>query len=261
MLHDRIKNWHYGIVKRAYPRGMVFHHVPKCGGTSVGLAIRRRFLLSQATIIANASFRAVEATIDDKGPMSVLDAARSFRERMLLYHLYNGVRCVSAHVRFSPLAYDLFSEQYGFVTILRDPVQRYLSHYFMSFGREGHLGIEVSLEQFIDTPLGNAYGAVYCDYYAGYPEGVDFTTSDAVDRAVDNLSKFAAVGFLDNMPAFRDQIGREFGFRPRIGHENRATHDRRDAARSVPESTLLRIQEICAPDIAVYSRARRALCP
>jgi hypothetical protein len=89
------------VRRHLHPNPVVFHHVPKCGGTSVGRAIRKRFLLSQATVLPDPTYN-VEALLDsaaDHGALMV--RADELRERMFLYHLATGVDCVSAHVRFS----------------------------------------------------------------------------------------------------------------------------------------------------------------
>jgi hypothetical protein len=58
---DRLKALQPRVLDRLTPQRVVFHHVPKCGGTSVGRALRKRYLLSQATVTPEASFRAFEA--------------------------------------------------------------------------------------------------------------------------------------------------------------------------------------------------------
>ena len=59
-MFDRVRR---GIAvgrKYLHPNRIVFHHAPRCGGTSVGRAIRKRFLLSQATVLPEATCRTEE---------------------------------------------------------------------------------------------------------------------------------------------------------------------------------------------------------
>ena len=58
---DRAKSLRAEAVERLLPQKFVFHHVPKCGGTSVGRALRKRYLLSQATVTPESSFRKTSA--------------------------------------------------------------------------------------------------------------------------------------------------------------------------------------------------------
>ena len=238
------------------PRGLVFHHVPKCGGTSVGMTIRRRYLLSQTGIVPGPSFFAAGSITMSSDRLSVLQQAKEFRERLLLYHLYNGVRCVSAHVRFSTVAYENFHASHGFITMLRDPVERYISHYFYGAGRDGHMSIDMPLDEFVETEEGRQYGAAYCDYFSGLSAFEDFGTANAIARAKRNLSLFAVVGFLDDLGDFRQRVGKEFGFRPRVGHKNRGLASIKGIEKSVSPQTLDRIELLCSPDREIYEFAK-----
>jgi hypothetical protein len=245
-----------GLADRLYRRGLVFHHVPKCGGTSVGVAIRRHYALSQAGILPGASFRAAEQMCASDDVMATLRHAKALREQMLLYHLFTGVWCVSAHVRFSDTAFREFQATHGFVTILREPIARYLSHYHYSVGRDSHVSIDLPLEAFIETEQGRSYGAMYCDYLASLDPQADFATDAAVRAAIANLDKFAVVGFLDDLEGFAAGIRREFGFRPRIGHRNRNEAVPADDQRGLSAALRKRIEAVCAPDLEIFHAAR-----
>ena len=244
------------LADRINPRGLVFHHVPKCGGTSVGMTIRRRYLLSQAGIVPGPSFFAAGAIKMSNDRLSILQQAKEFREMLLLYHLYSGVRCVSAHVRFSKVAYENFHATHGFITMLRDPVERYISHYFFGAGRDGHMSIDMPLDEFVETEEGRHYGAAYCDYFSGLGAFSDFGTSNAIDRAKRNLSLFAVVGFLDDLKDFRKRIKREFGFKPRVGHRNKGLASKNDVREAISPATLDRIRLLCSPDREIFEFAR-----
>jgi hypothetical protein len=252
----RIKRIRTYLADRINPRGLVFHHVPKCGGTSVGMTIRRRYLLSQAGIVPSPSFFAAGAITMSSDRLTVLQQAKEFRERLLLYHLYNGVRCVSAHVRFSRVAYENFNATHGFITMIRDPVERYLSHYFFGAGRNGHMSIKMPLDEFVETEQGRQYGAAFCDYFSGLSAYADFGTSNAIARAKRNLSLFAVVGFLDDLDDFRRKIGKEFGFRPRVGHKNKGLTKNQDVRDSISPEIMDRIKLLCSPDREIFEFAK-----
>lgn len=233
------------------PQRVVFHHVPKCGGTSVGRALRKRFLTSQATVVPESSFRAFQSftgrTDRDQLLVDVLD----LREQMLLYLLHEDIRCISLHVRFSSAAFREFRDRYKFVTILRDPVERFVSHYHWSHGKPGaHGRIEESFEAFLDTPRARRLGASYVEYFAGLPKEADLTTPAAIAAAIENLGRMDVVGRLDDLPAFEAKLRDALGVRLRVGHENKARGPR-SAARTPPDLAE-RLRVLCAPDIAVW---------
>ncbi len=238
--------------RRAHPNRVVFHHVPKCGGTSVGRAFRKRFLLSQATVLPEATFRA-EQTLDPAADAeTLLVRAEALRERMFLYQLAAGVDCVSAHVRFSEPAWAAYRDRAKFVTVLRDPVARFVSHYRWSHGRpDGHAHIPEDFEPFLETPAAHRLGAFYVYFFSGLPADADMTTDAALARAKANIDRFDVVGFLDRLEDFEAAIRREVGVRIRIGHENRAS-----AARPATDDALARrVEELTAPDRALFDHA------
>jgi hypothetical protein len=94
---------------------VVFHHVPKCGGTSIAQALRLRYAVSFAGFPTPPIYRAVMATEPAADEASRARLVDEFQERLLLYYLYSDSRCVAGHVRFSRIAYHLFSKTCKFV--------------------------------------------------------------------------------------------------------------------------------------------------
>ena len=199
------------------PRPILFHHVPKCGGTSVARAMRRSYLLSQATVKPNESRNAL-ASMQGRGERLGF-ALHDLREAMLLYLLHDNVRCIAAHVPFSESAFAEFADRYAFVTILRDPVDRFLSHYRWSQRPERPASSPETLEEFVARDRERQTGATYVRYFCGDPGAQQFTTAD-VDSAIRNLRRLNSVGFLDDLPSFEQKLSTLAGRRLRIGKEN-----------------------------------------
>ena len=244
--------------QRLHPNRIVFHHVPKCGGTSVGRAIRKRFLLSQATVLPEATYRAEEMLDPSASAAELLARAEELRERMFLYHLAAGVDCVSAHVRFSDAGWAAYGEKAKFVTILREPVARFISHYRYSHCRPGaHGHIPEDFETFLNGPAARQFGAFYTYFFSGLPSTADMTTGEALDRAKANLAKFHVVGFLDDTPGFESAIKAQVGVRIRIGHENKARAPKPSGDREFADL----IDEITQPDQAFFAFARKLQGP
>lgn len=254
-LIDHAKRLRGVAVERLHPQRVVFHHVPKCGGTSVARALRKRYLLSQATIDPEASFRALEAFSGNQDRQALLVDVLDLREQMLLYHLFDDVRCVSAHVRFSEPAHQRFRSRYKFITILREPVSRFLSNYTWSYGKpQAHARIEESFRDFLDTDRARRLGATYVEFFCGLPKSADIRSPEAIESAVGNLGRFDIVGRLDDLPDFEAQVARTLGIKLKVGHENRTT--KRTAASDALADPDLRakVEALCAPDIAVWER-------
>jgi Sulfotransferase family len=237
---------------------MVFHHVPKCAGTSVARALRMRYLPSQEGIPSGPSFYAAKAFAPNLSTSQLWPAVLDLREKMLLSHMYNGVRCIAAHVRFSERAYEEFHRHYKFITILREPVSRYISHYFWDFdGPEEWARISVGIEEFVETEQGARYGLLFGENYSGLPSDTDFSSPQAVEAAKRNLDRFAAVGFVEDMARFQRRLKETLGISVNIKHQNRGRVQDQTKKRVVTPDVRRKIEALCAPDTEIYDYARR----
>ncbi len=250
----RVQAW---VTDRFSGHPVVFHHVPKCAGTSVARALRMRYLPSQTGIVSGASFYAAKAFHPNRTTLQLWPQVLDLREQILVYHMYNRVRCIAAHVQFSPCAYENFSTTYKFITILREPVSRYISHYFWDLnGIEEWARITASLEEFVETDMGARYGTLFGEFFSGLPSDSDFGSAQAVEAAKRNLDKFAVVGFLDDMLRFQQNLKQVLGVSVAIRHQNKSKVQDLTKKKLVTPELRQRIAELCAPDIEIYNHAK-----
>lgn len=247
---DLAKSLHRRAINVLCGHRIVFHHVPKCGGTSVGRTLRRAYILSQGTVTPVESERAFDAAQSSSVATGMAHVSE-LREMMLLYLLYSDVRCVSAHVPFSNAAFDRFANRYSFVTLLRDPVERFISNYYWNHDRPGaHFAIPESFDAFLASERAAALGSTYVRYFCGEP-GEKFTQKTHVDAAIRNLRRMDLVGFLDDLKRFQTKLRALTGKRLSIGSENVGnTRTRRDSILSGPLRD--RVLEVCSPDRDVW---------
>jgi hypothetical protein len=246
---DVAKSLHRRAIDLVCGHRIVFHHVPKCGGTSVGRSLRRAYLLSQGTVTPVESEKAFNAATSSHSGNGIAHVSE-LREMMLLYMLYSDVRCVSSHIPFSNAAYERFAERYAFVTLLRDPVDRFISNYYWNHNRlDAHFRIAETLDAFLSSERARGMGSTYVRYFCGQP-AQQFTRSH-VEAAITNLRRMDGVGFLDDVLHFQTVLRSLTGKRLAIGTENVGnTTARRDEILSGPLRD--RILEICAPDRAIW---------
>jgi hypothetical protein len=248
---DLAKSVHVKLLNKLTPQRVVFHHVPKCGGTSVGRALRKRYLLSQSTVTPESSYRAFEAFTGRSDRQKMLVDVLDLREQMMLHQLFEDVRCVSLHVRFSDVAYSRFSDNYKFITVMRDPVSRFISHYYWSYGKpHAHARIEEGFDEFLETEHARRLGATYVEFYSGLSKDSDMRSEAAINQAIKNLHSFSAVGRLDDLSDFEMQLRKELGVKISIGHENKRTKIKKELELT-PEQ-VEKVNALCAPDIAVW---------
>lgn len=252
-LLDWVKANRKNVLDWWIPQPVVFHHVPKCGGTSVGRALRKRYVLSQSGIERDPGFDMVRALYGERSSSEVWSDVCRFREEFLIYQLYCGTRCVSAHVTFSRKAYDMFHQRYKFITVLREPVSRFISNYRHMI-RRGRM--DLSLREYLETHKARYDAVRYVEYLCG-DRKLDIYSQGAVDAAVENLDCFAVVGSTEAMPKFAADVSQALSIRLSIGHENRG-EGQQELSQELVE-LMPRIQELCAADSIIYAAAQNCM--
>ena len=125
MIKKKIKE-RYLQRKAKVPR-FCFIHVPKCGGASVSAGFRSSYHWVERIIRPNfrISLFAAEYASEQFGlkPSIVRQAALAHALGISQYKFATG------HVHAAPDIVEHYMEQWNFVTVLRDPVSRFISSY------------------------------------------------------------------------------------------------------------------------------------
>ncbi|MBU2531779.1 MAG: sulfotransferase family protein [Alphaproteobacteria bacterium] len=256
-----LKRTNAAFVERFGGQRVVFHHVPKCGGTSAGRALRTAYLLSQATVTPEESFKAFKLLTERDDRDQMLIDVLPYRDVMFMYLLYSDVRCVSAHVRFRNQAFDAFHDRYRFVTVLREPVDRFISHYFWSHNRpQAHGHIPDDFETFLNSERARRVGATYAEYFSGLANDVPVDSRESIEASIANLNRMDVVGFLDDVPSFEEQLKTRLSRTVRIGHTNKGkSPGKQREILNGPHRD--RILELCAPDRAIWDAVQHLRQP
>ena len=249
---DRLKELHRCATDALAGHRIVFHHVPKCGGTSIGRALRRAYFLSQGTVKPIESARAFEtARRGGTPPCNIFE----MREMMLLYLMHCDTRCIAAHIPFSDAAFDKFAGRYAFVTMLRDPVDRMISKFYYNMRRANVRGPEAELfDDYVARERAKGNGSTFVRYFTGNPAQGEGTPAN-VDAAVRNLHRLNFVGFLDEVPGFESALKTLTGRRIKIGRENVGRARRADSYLMSDEARA-KIEALCSADLDVWAAAQ-----
>ena len=236
---------------------VVFHHVPKCAGTSVSRALRLRYFLSEESIAAPGTAAVMER---QHGPLDFsrledFNRIRTFRVELLHYLMWKDLYFIGGHVPFNNKAYDQF-QGYKLITVLRDPVERYISEYFYNFQREHQSRIDQDFEAYLDSPMGQRNALKFCEYFCGDTKLTLDDPNTLMERAKENLKHFSVIGFTDDMGRFESDVRRELGVRVSFGVQNKRTTSDRKISDIVTPELREKVAEMCRFDQVVYDAAK-----
>jgi hypothetical protein len=236
------------------------------GGTSVELAVLRRCPIQRRVGLLNvgASRRAVallaEEPIDEfryheDGPNAAQIFA--FRRALLAYFLERQAVLVTGHFLFDGPIFAHFHDRYRFVTTMRHPVERMISHYTEDL-RNRYL-VE-RFDTYLETNVAWRHATAHLRYLAGMPQVDHADVASALATAKRNLETFDLIGFAEDMDRFGARFGEIFGRRLRIPHvlPGRHYHAAVLPKPTIDRSTRRRLEEMCAADIELYDYARRS---
>jgi hypothetical protein len=187
-----------------------------------------------------------------------------FSADLLPYYLSNPeLRLVSGHMPVRSSVMEAFRDEWDFLLLLRDPVQRWLSNYFFNrYKADDHYRIDQTLDEFLETYRACWYGCFYCSYLA--PDSLSYgeeATDGVVEEAVEKLKRFRIIGVLERLEDMAKAFEEAYGASLRVPHVNRNPRGEDYGSREVRADQLERIRSICSPDLAVYRKALELIGP
>lgn len=257
-LAARTNNLFQGSLKEK----IFFLHIPKCGGSSLNRAIKSCYLNWNLAddrhltyLNANASFLAApksfslpEFSLDVPDNYPIL----KFRENILLYSMCHSDYFIGGHFSYSQKAYQHFSHEYAFITVLREPVSRFISAYFYNRYKPWEdRKISHDITEYLDSDLGRAQGHEYVKYLRCPDQQEDYTSDQAIGQAIDNLHKFSIVSCLEHQDDLQRKFQERFKRALNIKTVNRGPkHNSRKTL--ISNEIKEKIREICQPDLTIY---------
>lgn len=228
---------------RLYKEKILFAHVPKSGGTSLSHMLRARYPLSFFKLDEHASRLA--------SPNRSLGEWMQFKSDLMRYHAQTGTHYIQAHAPVDGGFVEEFAGDYNFITLLRHPVDRMLSHYFF----DKRLSV-MSPEEFLDSPRGFTESHVLSHFFGSLDWDTPEDVEAASQRAIQVLESFSCVGILEEPETFADNLKEAVGVKLKIPRRN-IGQDRKDSL-FTPE-LMARVEEMCAHDMRIYEHMKAKL--
>lgn len=229
-----------------FPHQVLFFHVPKCGGTALSHAFRVRYVLSHFRLHEEVSAAVINR--------EEVERWWEYKRHLFLYHALSGTNFVQGHVQYDPAAFAGLHGRAVFLTLLREPKDRVISHYYFDSRTNC-----MSFREFLQSHRGQVECSVLSRFFGGLPFSAGMPAETHRDAAIEALRRFDIVGLLeapDQMAAaIRKRTGLKFDLPVRnVGAQRRAS----DQHISTEDMALL--EEMCEFETAIYEAAReRAL--
>lgn len=241
---------------------LFFLHFPKCGGTSVDVALQRIYEKAgagTAHLDVGAWSRAAKAV---KPYEDASGAGAPYRRRLMFYLMeQHHTRYISGHFGYSLAARDRYADDWHFVTLLREPVARWFSEYFYNRykTKTKDFRLETPLEEFVETRMAQRYGSLYVKNLVDNADIEDAASEDAIAQAIENLRHFSVVGVLDRLDLFAQDCDRRFGVQLDIGHHNKNPRSQSKQREEVTPEVEAKVKALCAPNTRVYEAVQAQL--
>lgn len=226
---------------------VIFLHIPKTAGTAVRALIGKNYLKKQ---------------VYDFPDIDAREAMRNFR--LLPVEKRGSFRAVQGHMWFG--LHEAVPRPSTYITLLRDPVDRIVSHYHFVRSTPGHylhravidrkLGLEDYVSQGLSTELDNGQTRLL----AGASDEVRYPfggcTEELFEKAAANLERrFAVVGIQERYDETLVLFERLLGWRTEIEKMN--VTSRRPALAAIPDRDREVIEEHNKLDRRLYDLGQK----
>lgn len=258
-----------------------FVHVPKSGGISIDLAMREQFARpGEARFSREGAIEMSLATFNKE--ITDLDSIAQFSDHhaqqlngLLAYHLAQNWQYISGHVSTNQHIIENFAQRYHFITVLREPVSRFISNYIynkltnsLPIMAPNNLNSDNLIAE-VDRILAHRRGWQMANVMSMCITGrfaKDVADAQKIQSEfADNLAAYKVVGFLDNLDSFSKQIKQLSNKQINIGNHN-TTDSFLDEKKQHVKSTLqnyfnepnvkAQLEHLCRFDIENYQRAK-----
>ena len=230
-----------GWFKRSRAPTLIVMLIPKTGGTTLREVLKRAYGGDELFLPDTP------ATRFDRD----LEALPSARRRRL--------RCVGGHLFYGTHAKLPSSARYA--TVLRDPVDRVVSHYYYIRRRPDaglyQLANELSLDEFVRRPfrpLDNAQVRFVSG--VGYRPEAGACGPKELAAAKDHLDGFIAVGLTERFDESLEMFSRVFGWAKMVAAPRNVSEER-PALDAIDPDTIAYIRQANELDADLYEHARR----
>lgn len=224
-------------------RPVIFFHIPKCGGSTVTRFLHKQYLPEHVF------------QIDGQNPKDSVEQFKSFSEEKR-----RSYRLVIGHAAQDLL--DYVGSEWISMTVLRDPIDRIVSHYYYAKRDSRHYlhgriqDESIGLLDYVAKPLTREVQNWHVTRFSE----LDFSEvaadpQRAIDLAFNFVTqRFQVVGFLDDLSAAMNRLGEIAGFHSRFQNGTYNKTKDRPKIEQVDADVLQEITDLNSLDVELYKR-------
>ena len=222
---------------------LLFEHVPKCGGVSVSRYLKQNYAPDEIYELSGG-----------KPSESIAEFKRSSEKDRQRFRLILGH---GAHQLWALMD----SETIG-MTILRDPVDRIVSHYYFVLASPAHYLYEkvtsqnMSLTDYATSGIsGELQNNYVCRFLQISPEEAEQEPDRTVENAYSLLqTQYAVVGTLEQLNQTMNSVRKVAGLRSRWKNEQHNVNKRRRSTEEITDEERKVISDVNALDVKLYAK-------
>lgn len=231
--------------KRNGEKAVFFLHIPKCAGTTLTEEILKKRFAPKEMII-----------FYEHGTNVLIDKLKKMSKRK-----QEKIKCIAGHYAYGIDRY-YSGRPFSYITVLRNPVDRIISHYYYARRETKHYLYEeikkkrLTLKQYIENKLSLELNNGQTRILAGIGWGCGFgdCTREMLEQAKKNLDLFEIVGITEEFESFLLLLRKKWGWHiPEFVNKN-VSKDRLETE-EIDEETLLLIKKYNRLDIELYEYA------
>ena len=269
------------IAKNKYTgKKIAFVHIAKCGGISIDTALRACFANPKQRRI-DRDFSLLSSMSSFKKEINSIDSACDFSEyhAYKLQNLFNQFlalnwQYVSGHVAINSNILSQYRAEYAFITMLRDPIERFISNYifnkltnsqqYMLPNKHSTDDIVQEAKIIINSRRGWQMANIPTMCITGsFPKDIEH--AKLLNQTFEeNIKQFSVVGFLSQTNLFTQKIETLTGRNIHIQHKNAANNINNRHSEKIrttlktffyQQNTKLKLNELCKFESINYQNA------
>ncbi|NMH60512.1 sulfotransferase family 2 domain-containing protein [Alteromonas ponticola] len=237
-----------------YPK-IFFCHVPKCAGVSLSKAIYAStypLWLKATRYTGYIDLKSSQAAAELLG-IDMMTA----RETQLVFQLNDPqMRYTNGHCVANPQVVSKYCNDWHFITILRDPVKRFISEYvYNRFKASAWQKHDQELLQYLESDKAVSSALTYARYFSGEKDShtILANAQQTVNAALANLNNFSVTGTLENMPLWQSKFNQTFDTKINIASQNKSPNQQAYTDITSDPEVMAKIRKICEIDYEIFN--------